>query len=70
MFTENQKKAVIELVKAAGEKIMAIYAHDFDVDYKEDIINNNLEMITKIRILKESGFFNPLHGWQRIPIGV
>ena len=29
-----------------------------DVDYKEDIINQNIEMIKKIRILKESGFVN------------
>jgi len=27
---------VIDLAKAAGEKIMAIYAQDFDVDYKDD----------------------------------
>ncbi len=27
-----------------------------DIDYKEDIINQNIEMIKKIRILKESGF--------------
>ena len=36
MLTEDQKKAVIYLAKAAGEKIMAIYAQDFDVDYKDD----------------------------------
>ena len=36
MLTSDQKKAVIDLAKAAGEKIMAIYAQDFDVDYKED----------------------------------
>jgi len=27
---------VIDLAKAAGEKIMAIYAQDFDVDHKDD----------------------------------
>lgn len=37
MLTNDQKKAVIDLAKAAGEKIMAIYAHDFDVDYKDDL---------------------------------
>ena len=36
MLTNNQKRAVIDLAKTAGEKIMAIYAQDFDVDYKED----------------------------------
>jgi len=36
MLTNDQKRAVIDLAKAAGEKIMAIYAHDFDVDYKDD----------------------------------
>ena len=36
MLTNNQKKSVIDLAKAAGEKIMAIYAQDFDVDYKDD----------------------------------
>jgi len=36
MLDNNQKRAVIELAKSAGEKIMAIYAQDFDVDYKED----------------------------------
>lgn len=37
MLTNDQKKAVIDLAKAAGEKIMAIYAQDFDVDYKDDL---------------------------------
>ena len=36
MLTNGRKRAVINLVKTAGEKIMAIYAHDFDVDYKDD----------------------------------
>ena len=27
---------MIDLAKAAGGKIMAIYANDFDVDYKDD----------------------------------
>ena len=36
MLNNNQKRAVIDLAKAAGEQIMAIYVHDFDVDYKED----------------------------------
>jgi len=36
MLTNAQKRAVIDLAKAAGEKIMAIYAQDFDVDYKDD----------------------------------
>ena len=36
MLTSNQKKAVIDLAKTAGEKIMVIYAQDFDVDYKDD----------------------------------
>ena len=36
MLDNNQKRVVIELAKAAGEKIMAIYAQDFDVDYKDD----------------------------------
>jgi len=36
MLTCDQKRAVIDLAKDAGEKIMAIYAHDFDVDYKDD----------------------------------
>ena len=37
MLNKNEKRAVINLAKAAGEKIMAIYAHDFDVDYKDDL---------------------------------
>ena len=36
MLTNDQKRAVIDLAKAAGEKIMAIYAQDFEVDYKDD----------------------------------
>ena len=36
MLTNDQKRAVIDLTKAAGEKIMAIYAQDFEVDYKAD----------------------------------
>ena len=36
MLTNDQKRAVIDLAKAAGEKIMAVYSQDFDVDYKED----------------------------------
>jgi 3'-phosphoadenosine 5'-phosphosulfate (PAPS) 3'-phosphatase len=36
MLTNNQKRAVIDLAKAAGKKIMSIYAQDFDVDYKDD----------------------------------
>jgi len=36
MLTKDQKRSVIDLAKAAGEKIMAIYAQDFDVDYKDD----------------------------------
>lgn len=35
-LSNNEKRAVINLAKAAGEKIMAIYAQDFDVDYKDD----------------------------------
>jgi len=34
MLTKNNKKALIYLAKAAGEKIMAIYAQDFEVDYR------------------------------------
>ena len=37
MLTSDQKKVVIDLAKAAGEKIMAIYAQDFEVDYKDDL---------------------------------
>jgi len=36
MLDDDQKRAVIDLAKVAGEQIMAIYAHDFDVDYKDD----------------------------------
>ena len=36
MLTSDQKKVVIDLAKAAGEKIMAIYLQDFEVDYKDD----------------------------------
>jgi len=36
MLDNGRKRAMIDLTKAAGEKIMAIYAHDFDVDYKDD----------------------------------
>ena len=36
MLTDDQKRTVIDLAKVAGEKIMAIYAQDFDVDYKDD----------------------------------
>jgi len=34
MLTNNQKRAVIDLAKAAGEKIMAIYAQSFGAEYK------------------------------------
>ena len=36
MLSNNEKRAVINLAKAAGEKIMAIYVQDFEVDYKDD----------------------------------
>ncbi|MDA9006500.1 3'(2'),5'-bisphosphate nucleotidase CysQ [Litoricola sp.] len=36
MSSNDQKRAVIDLAKSAGEKIMAIYEQDFDVDYKDD----------------------------------
>jgi len=36
MLNSDQKRAVLDLAKAAGEKIMVIYAQDFDVDYKDD----------------------------------
>ena len=39
MLTKNEKRAVIYLADAAGEKIMAIYAQDFDIDYYETPIN-------------------------------
>ena len=32
MLTNDQKRAVIDFAKAAGEKIMAIYAQDFDIE--------------------------------------
>jgi len=67
MLTNDQKKAVIGLAKAAGEKIMAIYAQDFDVDYKEDsspltqadlashhcIVDGLLELTPQIPVLSE-----------------
>ena len=49
MLTNNQKRAVIDLAKAAGEKIMAIYAQDFDVDYKDD--SSPLTKLTLLRII-------------------
>ncbi len=36
MLSEFEKRAVIDLAKFAGKKIMTIYAQDFDVDYKDD----------------------------------
>jgi len=36
MLSNDQKRAVIDLANTAGVKIMAIYAHDFEVDYKDD----------------------------------
>jgi len=36
MLTNDQKRAVIDLAKCAGEQIMAIYTQDFEVDYKDD----------------------------------
>jgi len=36
MLSKIEKKAVIDLAKAAGGEIMTIYAQDFDVDYKDD----------------------------------
>ena len=36
MLDNNQKRAIIKLAHAAGQKILAIYAQDFDVDYKDD----------------------------------
>ena len=37
MLTNDQKRAVIDLAKCAGEQIMSIYTQDFDVDYKDDL---------------------------------
>jgi len=67
MLTNNQKRAVIKLAKAAGEKIMAIYAQDFDVGYKSDsspltqadlashhcIVDGLLELTPDIPVLSE-----------------
>ena len=36
MLDDKIKKSVISLAQVAGEKIMAIYDQDFDVDYKDD----------------------------------
>ena len=36
MLNNDQKRTVIDLAKTTGERIMAIYAHDFHVDYKDD----------------------------------
>lgn len=36
MLKYDKKKAVINLALEAGEQIMAIYAQDFEVNYKED----------------------------------
>jgi len=36
MLSDDQKRSVIDLAKVAGEKIIAIYVQDFDVDYKDD----------------------------------
>jgi len=67
MLNKDQKRAAIDLAKAAGEKIMAIYAHDFDVDYKDDlspltqadlashhcIVNGVRELTPEIPVLSE-----------------
>ena len=36
MLDNNHKRAVIKIAHAAGQKIMAIYAQDFDIYYKGD----------------------------------
>jgi len=67
MLTNDQKRAVIDLAKAAGEKIMAIYTQDFEVDYKDDsspltqadlashncIVNGLRELTPHIPVLSE-----------------
>ena len=67
MLSNDQKKAVIDLAKVAGEKIMSIYAQDFDVDRKDDsspltqadmashhcIVNGLRELTPSIPVLSE-----------------
>ena len=36
MLNNNLRRAVIDLAKVAGERVMAIYAQDYNVDYKND----------------------------------
>ena len=56
----TKKHDKIKDVESIKKELKTMKGRDqiFDVDYKEDIINNNIEMIKKIRILKESGFIN------------
>ena len=56
----TKKHNKIKDFESIKEELKTMKGRDqiFDVDYKEDIINNNIEMIKKIRILKESGFIN------------
>lgn len=35
MLSKEQKRAVIDLEKAAGDEIMAIYPQNFDIEYKD-----------------------------------
>ena len=36
MLNNNLRRAVIDLAKVAGERVMAIYAQNYNVDYKND----------------------------------
>ena len=56
----TKKHNKIKDVESIVDKLKTMEGRDqiFNVVYKEDIINENIEMIKKIRILKESGFVN------------
>lgn len=56
----TKKHDNIKDLESIGSQLKTIKGRDqiFEVKYKEEIINENIEMIKKIRILKDSGFLS------------
>lgn len=56
----TKKHDKITDLKSIENQLKTLTGRDqiFDIKYNEDIINENIEMIKKIRILKESGFIS------------
>lgn len=62
IYIKKKHKKIFN-INNVKEKLKTIYGKNqlFDVSYKEEIINENIELISKIRILNKNGFISDIN---------